>query len=167
MANAQMPKLPRDQNGGAAEPARPDGSWSRDPPDRGPMRRSRGVTFAQDNCILRREPEGVCERRRHVSRRQPMETGGFFGSYASLLGQSQRGGGQSECVAASGGLANEGRESGVWYPTMERGGVAGKSASNRKKRERRRRKERQHVFICLPVRSDFDPDGVQKFLVLA
>ena len=69
----------------------------------------------EDNCILlwEQRSQRALVSTSHVSRRQPIEMWGL-GSYASLLGQSQsRGGGnnQSECVAASGGLANE---VGVW-----------------------------------------------------
>lgn len=74
-----------------------------------------GVVFLckEDNCILLWEQRSrrASVSTSHVSRRQPMEMRGF-GSYASLLGQSQSSGGgnsQSECAAASGGLANEGR----------------------------------------------------------
>ena len=76
-----------------------------------------GVVFLckEDNCILlwEQQSRGASVRTSHVSRRQPMEMWGF-GSYTSLLGQSQSSGGgnsQLECEAASGGLANE---VGVW-----------------------------------------------------
>lgn len=72
-----------------------------------------GVVFLceEDNCILlwEQRSQRASASTSHVSRRQPMEMR-RFGSYASLLGQSQSsggGGGQSECAAASGGLANE------------------------------------------------------------
>jgi len=76
-----------------------------------------GVVFLskEDNCILLWEQQSwrAPLSTSHVSQRQPMKIRGF-GSYASLLGQSQSSGGsssQSECEAASGGLANE---VGVW-----------------------------------------------------
>lgn len=76
-----------------------------------------GVVFLckEENCILLWEQASwrASVSTSHVSRRQPMEMCGF-GSYASLLGQSQSSGGgnsQLECVSASGGLANE---VGVW-----------------------------------------------------
>lgn len=76
-----------------------------------------GVVFLckEDNCILlwEQRSRGASVSTSHVSRRQPMEIWGF-GSYASLLGQSQSSGGgnsQWKCAAESGGLANE---VGVW-----------------------------------------------------
>lgn len=76
-----------------------------------------GVVFfcKEDNCILlwEQQSQRASVSTSHVSQRQPMKMP-TFGSYASLLGQSQSNGGsnsQSEYKAASGGLANE---VGVW-----------------------------------------------------
>lgn len=72
-----------------------------------------GVVFLckEDNCILLWEQRSrrASVSNRHVSRRQPMKMC-RFGSYVSLLGQSQssgEGNSQSQCEEASGGLANE------------------------------------------------------------